>query len=40
MMIEQNASSGADVTVGCVEVARMEASGLGVMKVDEHDRIQ
>ncbi|MCY4259438.1 MAG: glucose-1-phosphate adenylyltransferase [Rhodobacteraceae bacterium] len=39
MMIAQHVSSGADVTVGCIEVPRMEASGFGVMKVDTGDRI-
>lgn len=39
LMIEQHADSGADVTVGCVEVERMEASGFGVMRVDENDKI-
>ena len=32
-------SSGADVTVGCLEVPREEATGFGVMHVDENDRI-
>ena len=31
--------SGADVTVGCLEVPREEASGFGVMHIDEKDRI-
>jgi glucose-1-phosphate adenylyltransferase len=38
-MLEQHVSSGADVTVGCLEVPRAEASGFGVMHVDENDRI-
>ncbi len=38
-MLAQHVESGADVTVGCVEVPRMEAVGYGVMKVDETDRI-
>jgi glucose-1-phosphate adenylyltransferase len=38
-MLQQHVESGADVTVGCVEVPRAEASGFGVMHVDEHDRI-
>ena len=29
----------ADVTVGCIEVPRMEATGFGVMAVDSEDRI-
>lgn len=39
MMIRHHVESGADVTVGCIEVPRMEASGFGVMKVDTEDRI-
>jgi glucose-1-phosphate adenylyltransferase len=31
--------TGADVTIGCIEVPRMEAVGFGVMKVDAEDRI-
>ncbi len=38
-MLQQHANSGADVTVGCVEVPRMEASGFGVMHVNEQDGI-
>jgi glucose-1-phosphate adenylyltransferase len=39
LMLQQHVESGADVTVGCVEVPRMEASGFGVMHVDHEDRI-
>lgn len=39
IMLEQHVSSGADVTVGCIEVPRMEATGFGVMHVDENSRI-
>ena len=39
MMLQQHADSGADVTIGCLEVPRMEASGFGVMAVDQSDRI-
>jgi glucose-1-phosphate adenylyltransferase len=39
LMIKHHVESGADVTVGCIEVSRMEARAFGVMKVDEHDRI-
>ncbi len=39
LMLEDHVASGADVTVGCLEVPRMEATGFGVMHVDEHDRI-
>jgi glucose-1-phosphate adenylyltransferase len=38
-MLAQHVESGADVTVGCLEVPRTEASGFGVMHVDEADRI-
>ncbi|WP_300034966.1 glucose-1-phosphate adenylyltransferase [uncultured Roseobacter sp.] len=38
-MIRHHVQSGADVTVGCIEVPRMEATGFGVMKVDTEDRI-
>jgi glucose-1-phosphate adenylyltransferase len=34
IMLQQHATSGADVTVGCIEVPRMEATGFGVMHVD------
>ena len=39
IMLQQHCDSGADVTVACMEVPRMEAVGFGVMHVDEHDRI-
>ncbi len=35
MMLQQHVDSGADVTVGCLEVPRMEATGFGVMHVDD-----
>ena len=38
-MLEQHVQSGADVTLGCVEVPRMEATGFGVMHVDEQDTV-
>src|SRR3954465_1694817 len=38
-MIAQHAERGADVTVGCIEVPRMEAMGFGVMAVDDTDRV-
>jgi glucose-1-phosphate adenylyltransferase len=38
-MLQQHVSQGADVTVGCIEVPRAEASGFGVMAVDQTDRI-
>jgi len=39
LMIQHHVDSGADVTVGCIEVPRMEATGFGVMKVGDADRI-
>jgi len=39
LMIAHHVESGADVTVGCIEVPRMDATGFGVMKVDTRDRI-
>jgi glucose-1-phosphate adenylyltransferase len=38
-MLLQHVDQRADVTVGCIEVPRMEATGFGVMHVDERDRI-
>jgi glucose-1-phosphate adenylyltransferase len=38
-MLAQHVDSGAEVTVGCFTVPRMEASAFGVMHVDEADRI-
>ena len=39
IMLQQHVDSGAAVTLGCLEVPRMEATGFGVMHVDEHDTI-
>ena len=39
LMLRQHVEQGADVTVGCLEVPRMEAVGFGVMAVDDQDRI-
>ncbi|HMA14213.1 MAG: glucose-1-phosphate adenylyltransferase [Bacteroidota bacterium] len=39
VMLAQHVNSAADVTVGCVEVPRAEASGFGVMHVDQTGRI-
>jgi glucose-1-phosphate adenylyltransferase len=39
LMLEQHVDAGADVTVGCLEVPRAEATGFGVMHVDVNDRI-
>ncbi|MDG6777349.1 glucose-1-phosphate adenylyltransferase [Thiomicrorhabdus sp. zzn3] len=38
-MLVEHANSGADVTIGCIEVPREEAKGFGVMSVDENFRI-
>ncbi len=38
-MLQQHVDANADVTVGCLEVPRMEAVGFGVMHVDDKDRI-
>jgi glucose-1-phosphate adenylyltransferase len=38
-MLAQHVNQGADVTVGCIEVPRAEASGFGIMAVDSDDRI-
>jgi glucose-1-phosphate adenylyltransferase len=39
-MLQQHVAQGADVTVGCLEVPRSDASSFGVMHVDDNDRIQ
>jgi glucose-1-phosphate adenylyltransferase len=39
VMLEEHVASGADVTVGCIDVPRMEAVAFGVMHVDANDRI-
>lgn len=39
LMIAQHMEHDADVTVGCVEVSREQASEFGVMRVDERGRI-
>jgi glucose-1-phosphate adenylyltransferase len=38
-MLMQHVEQGADVTVGCIEVPRMEATAFGVMHVDTADHI-
>ena len=38
-MIEEHVRSGAKVTVGCIAVPKAEATGFGVMHVDETDKI-
>ena len=40
LMLSQHVEQGADVTVGCLEVPRKEASSFGVMHVDENDIIK
>ncbi len=39
LMLQQHVEQGADVTVGCIAVPRMEATAFGVMHVDETGRI-
>ncbi len=39
-MLQQHVDQNADVTVGCLEVPREEASSFGVMDVDDRDEIQ
>ena len=39
LMLEQHVEQAADVTVGCLEVPRMDAVAFGVMHVDGTDRI-
>ena len=38
-MVLDHVESGADCTVGCIEVPRMEATAFGVMHVDENRRV-
>ncbi len=39
LMLQQHVEQGADVTVGCIEVSREEATGFGVMGIDTKDLI-
>ncbi len=39
LMLQQHVDQDADVTIGCLEVPRLEAAGFGVMHVDAADRI-
>jgi glucose-1-phosphate adenylyltransferase len=39
LMLRQHVNSGADVTVGCLVVPRKDATGFGVMAVDDQDVI-
>lgn len=38
-MLQQHVDTGADVTIGCLEVPRADATGFGVMDVDADDNI-
>jgi glucose-1-phosphate adenylyltransferase len=40
LMLQQHVDTGADVTLGCLEVPRQDATGFGVMHVDEDDFVQ
>ena len=39
LMLAQHVELGADVTVGCVEIASTEGSAFGIMHVDDKDRV-
>jgi len=39
LLLQQHVEQGADVTVGCIELPRAEATGFGVMHIDDQDRI-
>ncbi|WP_414882960.1 glucose-1-phosphate adenylyltransferase [Sphingomonas sp. Leaf208] len=39
LILQQHCETGADVTIACLEVPRMEAVGFGVMAVDEQDNV-
>ena len=39
LMLEEHVNSGADVTVGCLQVSKEEAKAFGVMHVDDTDMI-
>ncbi len=39
VMLQQHVEQRADVTIGCIEVPRAEASGFGVMHVDAQNRV-
>ncbi len=38
-LLQQHVDDDADVTVGCIEIAREDATGFGVMQVDDNNRI-
>ena len=40
LMLQQHVAQGADVTVGCLEVPREEATAFGVMDIDDQDVIR
>ena len=40
LMLQQHVAQGADVTVGCLEVPREDATAFGVMDIDDHDVIR
>src|SRR6187397_1776587 len=40
LMLRQHVDAGADVTVGCLEVPRLEATGFGVMHIDTKANIK
>ncbi len=40
LMLQQHVAQGADVTVGCLEVPRADASGFGVIDIDDQDNIR
>jgi glucose-1-phosphate adenylyltransferase len=39
LMLQQHVESGADVTIGCLEVPRDQASAFGIMHVDDNDAV-
>ncbi len=39
LMLRQHVDQNADVTIGCLEVKRLEATGFGVMHVDKDDQV-
>jgi glucose-1-phosphate adenylyltransferase len=39
VMLQQHVDTGADVTIGCIEVPVEDAQGFGIMHVDASDRI-
>jgi glucose-1-phosphate adenylyltransferase len=40
LMLQQHVAQGADVTVGCLEVPREDATGFGIMGIDDQDVIR